>query len=96
MRRLPLAEAVRGPGTAIRLQVFPRRKHKLAKAVLNPEIMRFFEIFRRALVAKRKSLFADLGVTVIVAAQSRRDQSGCPVSDRAAVDGHDWQDDLAC
>jgi len=35
MRRLPLAEAVRGPGTAIRLQVFPRRKHKLAQAALN-------------------------------------------------------------
>jgi len=35
MRRLPLAEAVRGPGSAIRLQVFSRRKHKLAEAASN-------------------------------------------------------------
>src|SRR5262245_20569655 len=42
-----------------------------------------------------RSLAADLGVAVIITAKRRRNQPGCPVADRAAVDFHDRQHGLA-
>ncbi len=46
------------------------------------------------LFGRTRSLFADLGMTMIVPAQGRRDEPGRAIANRTAIDAYDWQNNL--
>src|SRR5262249_8066455 len=102
MRRFaPRKKTVRGPGTTLDGRCSSGASISSAKLCQNTEITAFslflgtYALSHMPLPAPTRSLFFHFGVAMIVPSQCRCDEARGPIADRATVNAHYRQNDLA-